>query len=252
MACYSEQPNTLVEEAASELSSLFSSNSSPESIPLVSITSDDSSQESSSDDEALSSPSPVPMTKSDLRQLTGVQHQEAWITQGIDPVREFPLSCLKLVRSLPGNNRCIDCGSANPQWASISYGVVLCLNCSGRHRSLGVSVSKVRSMLMDSWSHSQILSMLEGGNTQLSQFFERHSLGQDDSDRPEDDTMTGSFVKLNITDDDIVAKRYKTKAAKFYRENLVKHVEKVMNNGEYQGREASRRIRSHKRSSSST
>merc|ERR1712154_576597 len=55
----------------------------------------------------------------------------------------FPSSCLKIVANLPGNNRCIDCGGANPGWASVSYGILLCLSCSGKHRSFGVSVSRV-------------------------------------------------------------------------------------------------------------
>ena len=98
---------------------------------------------------------------------------------------------------------------------------------------------------MDSWSHSQVLSMLEGGNSQLAQFFDRHSLGSEDClNHNINATTCGASRTCQITNNDIVAKRYKTKAAKFYRDNLAKHVEKVMNNGEYQGREASRRLRS--------
>ena len=63
--------------------------------------------------------------------------------QGSCPGRRFPSNCLKLVRSLPGNSRCVDCDEMNPEWASVSYGVLLCLRCSGRHRGLGVNVSQV-------------------------------------------------------------------------------------------------------------
>lgn len=41
------------------------------------------------------------------------------------------------------NSVCADCGCKDPQWASISLGVFLCIECSGVHRSLGVSISKV-------------------------------------------------------------------------------------------------------------
>ena len=54
---------------------------------------------------------------------------------------KFPPSCLNLLFSLPGNNKCVDCGEERPDWASVSYGVLLCLNCCGRHRGLGVQVS---------------------------------------------------------------------------------------------------------------
>ena len=42
------------------------------------------------------------------------------------------------------NSTCADCGSAKPDWVSLNLGILVCLECSGVHRSLGVHVSKVR------------------------------------------------------------------------------------------------------------
>lgn len=47
------------------------------------------------------------------------------------------------------NPACADCGRANPTWASVNLGVLVCLECAGRHRSLGVHVSKMRSISLD-------------------------------------------------------------------------------------------------------
>ncbi len=62
----------------------------------------------------------------------------------------------KVIREMPGNKNCADCGALTPQWASVSHGSLVCLNCSGQHRSLGVHLSFVRSVTMDSWSDKQV------------------------------------------------------------------------------------------------
>lgn len=56
---------------------------------------------------------------------------------------------------------CNDCGriDSSVTWASVSYGVFLCLNCAGIHRGLGVEVSFVRSCIMDKWSWRELLRM---------------------------------------------------------------------------------------------
>lgn len=75
-----------------------------------------------------------------------------------------------LVNSDQENKRCIDCGTAHPQWASVSYGTYFCLNCSGIHRSLGVHLSFVRSISMDTWNAKQKAMMELGGNANFKKF----------------------------------------------------------------------------------
>lgn len=39
-----------------------------------------------------------------------------------------------LISGLPGNDKCVDCGSDRPVWGSPHLGILICLECSGRHR----------------------------------------------------------------------------------------------------------------------
>ena len=43
-----------------------------------------------------------------------------------------------------------------PRWASWNLGVFLCIRCAGIHRNLGVHVSRVKSVNLDSWTPEQI------------------------------------------------------------------------------------------------
>ena len=58
---------------------------------------------------------------------------------------------LQRIRSADeGNKVCADCGSESKvDWCSINLGVLLCIECSGIHRSLGTHISKVRSLILD-------------------------------------------------------------------------------------------------------
>uniref|UniRef100_A0A8C4S6E2 Arf-GAP with coiled-coil, ANK repeat and PH domain-containing protein n=1 Tax=Erpetoichthys calabaricus TaxID=27687 RepID=A0A8C4S6E2_ERPCA len=81
-------------------------------------------------------------------------------------------SILRVVQQGGGNHQCCDCGQPEPRWASINLGITLCIECSGIHRSLGVHLSKVRSVTLDSWEPTQLKLLCVLGNDIINSIYE--------------------------------------------------------------------------------
>ncbi|KAE9616444.1 putative Arf GTPase activating protein [Lupinus albus] len=59
------------------------------------------------------------------------------------------VSVSKILRGIPGNGICAECSAPEPEWASLNHGILLCIECCGVHRNIGVHISKVRSVTLD-------------------------------------------------------------------------------------------------------
>ena len=76
---------------------------------------------------------------------------------------------------------CFDClrpMDDNP-WLSVHHGCLVCINCAGVHRGLGVDISFVRSLKLDTLEekHRSLLGL--GGNAKFEAFLESRGLSKE-------------------------------------------------------------------------
>lgn len=89
-------------------------------------------------------------------------------------------SVIEKVLSINENNYCFDCGNKGPAWCSIYLGVkieikkiLICFECSGRHRGYGTHISFIRSLKLDKINRKQLKMIELGGNKLAKDYFTR-------------------------------------------------------------------------------
>lgn len=98
-------------------------------------------------------------------------------------VRELTASIIDRIKRLPGNDVCCDCGGKDPEWLSTNYGILICLECCGIHRQLGVHISRTQSIVIDELGTSQLLLARVVGNDCFNEVFEAKIFDDDSGEK---------------------------------------------------------------------
>lgn len=98
------------------------------------------------------------------------QHTNPQISPSLVELQKTLIRC---VENLPGNEQCCDCSSKNDvTWISLNFGVLVCIQCSGIHRDLGVHHSRIQSLTLDNITTANLLIARAMGNSALNDVME--------------------------------------------------------------------------------
>lgn len=129
------------------------------------------------------------------------------------------------------NKYCCDCDQKGPRWASWNLGIFLCIRCAGIHRNLGeskndasqpevlfnlnfqfdicilgVHISRVKSVNLDTWAPEQVVSLQQMGNSRARAVYE--ALLSDNFRRPQTDSGLESFIRAKYEHKKYIAREW--------------------------------------------
>uniref|UniRef100_A0A6G5A9W8 Putative gtpase-activating protein n=1 Tax=Rhipicephalus microplus TaxID=6941 RepID=A0A6G5A9W8_RHIMP len=104
------------------------------------------------------------------------------------------------------NKYCVDCDAKGPRWASWNLGMFLCIRCAGIHRNLGVHISRVKSVNLDTWTPEQVACLQQMGNSKGRAVYEANL--PDNFRRPQTDSSLEAFIRSKYEQKKYIAKEW--------------------------------------------
>ncbi|NXA41522.1 ASAP1 protein, partial [Eudromia elegans] len=90
---------------------------------------------------------------------------------------ELTRAIIEEVKCMPGNRECCDCSAPDPTWLSINLGILICIECSGIHREMGVHLSRIQSLSLDKLATAELLLAKNIGNSCFNDIMEANIPG---------------------------------------------------------------------------
>ncbi|XP_030261189.1 arf-GAP with SH3 domain, ANK repeat and PH domain-containing protein 2b [Sparus aurata] len=117
-------------------------------------------------------------------------------------VQELTKAIVGEVKRMSGNDGCCDCGAAAPTWLSTNLGVLICIECSGIHREMGVHYSRIQSLDLDVLGTSELLLAKNVGNASFNEIMEADLSAQDVTkpDPTSDMQMRKDYITAKYTE----------------------------------------------------
>jgi hypothetical protein len=123
------------------------------------------------------------------------------------------------------NDKCMDCGRKDPDWVSIDFGLFICLQCCGLHRSWGTHITRVKSLKLDSWKGLTVEQkyLTEGGNKRFKDYIT--SLGAEVHEHRDGTEGTRVRSQSGVNWGNSSKDLYMSQEVMYYREMLLARVE---------------------------